>query len=248
MKYMGSKSRIADELVPTIQSYMALKNITAYIEPFCGGCNVIDKIGHKNRIASDVNEYLIGLLTYVRDGGILPETVTKEEYNYARHHRDEFEKWYIGAVGFLAGYNGRFYDGCYANPGVEVVNGVERYRDYYRESKDNILEQAPRLAGIEFRVCDYKAYEGTKGALIYCDPPYKGTQDYSAGKGFDHKEFWQTMRNWSADNIVLISEEWAPPDFSVVWQKEVSRSIDADNKSTVIEKLFIYGDNGDIDF
>lgn len=44
MVYMGSKAKIADYIVPVIQSYIAVSGSRTYIEPFCGGCNVIDKI------------------------------------------------------------------------------------------------------------------------------------------------------------------------------------------------------------
>lgn len=44
MKYMGSKSRIAKDIVPIIQSYINNNDIDMYIEPFVGGANVIDKI------------------------------------------------------------------------------------------------------------------------------------------------------------------------------------------------------------
>lgn len=43
MKYMGSKRRIANEILQII-----LKDRTPnqyYVEPLCGGCNVIDKVG-----------------------------------------------------------------------------------------------------------------------------------------------------------------------------------------------------------
>lgn len=41
MVYMGSKLRIAKEIVPIIQSYIDKNNIHNYLEPFCGGgqCN-----------------------------------------------------------------------------------------------------------------------------------------------------------------------------------------------------------------
>ena len=37
MKYMGSKSRIAKDIVPIIQSYIDDNNCRLYIEPFVGG-------------------------------------------------------------------------------------------------------------------------------------------------------------------------------------------------------------------
>ena len=56
---MGSKSRIAKYIVPIIQNYIDKNYITKYIEPFCGGCNIIDKIKCDNKIASDSHKYLI---------------------------------------------------------------------------------------------------------------------------------------------------------------------------------------------
>ena len=53
MKYMGSKSRIVDNILPIIQQRIDNYYIKTYIEPFCGGCNVIDKIICDRKIASD---------------------------------------------------------------------------------------------------------------------------------------------------------------------------------------------------
>lgn len=44
IKYMGSKSRIAKEIVSIIQSYIDNNTINNYYELFAGGANVIDKI------------------------------------------------------------------------------------------------------------------------------------------------------------------------------------------------------------
>ena len=66
MVYQGSKNKIAKYIVPIIQKYIDDNNITTYIEPFCGGLNIIDKIKCKNRIASDYNEDLIALLKYIQ--------------------------------------------------------------------------------------------------------------------------------------------------------------------------------------
>lgn len=46
------------------------------------------------------------------------------------------------------------------------------------------------------------------------------------------------MRKWSKTNIVYISEFRAPDDFECVWEKEVSRSIKATDKSRAVERLF----------
>ena len=240
MKYMGSKAKIADNILPFIHSYMVINNIDTYIEPFMGGCNMIDKVQATNRYAYDKNKYLVALFQHLQDGGELPEDVSREQYADCRaHYRANdgyYPDWYLAAVGFLAGFNGRFYDGCYANTGWEG----DHYRDYYQEAKRNILEQMRFLSDVHFESGNYKELNPS-GALIYCDPPYAGTKGYlTITKEFNHKEFWDIMREWSKSNIVLISEENAPDDFDILWEQEVSRTIRAQEKSKATEKLFIH--------
>jgi len=63
MRYMGSKNRLAKDLLPIITA--DLKPNQWYVEPFVGGCNMIDKVNHSLKIGSDINKYLIALLKYV---------------------------------------------------------------------------------------------------------------------------------------------------------------------------------------
>ena len=239
---MGSKSRIAKHIVPIIQRYIDENNIKKYYEPFVGGANIIDKIDCPKKIGSDLNKYLIALLKHVAEGGELYETVDKELYDKARTafnngDTSEFEDWQVGNIGFIASYNGRWFDGGYAKAGYEKTKNGERYRDYYREAKDNLLNQAKSLKGIIFQAQDYREANPC-GCVIYCDPPYANTKQYANARDFDYEEFWQTMRNWSKNNIVLISEQNAPDDFECIWEQEVSRSIKAADKSKSTEKLF----------
>ncbi len=102
---MGSKAKITKYIVPIIQRKIDESGARYYVEPFAGGCNVIDKIKAEYRIASDSNKYLIALFQHLQDGGELPEHITREEYNKAREaYRtgdNSMRAWYIGAVGFL---------------------------------------------------------------------------------------------------------------------------------------------------
>jgi Site-specific DNA methylase len=235
---MGSKAKIAKDIVPIIQGYIDRNNITTYFEAFVGGCNVIDKVRADIRIASDKNEYLIALFEYLQCGGELPESVTREEYNRVRSDKSEFPAWYVGAVGFLASYNGRFFDGGYAGIGHEKG----RIRDYYQESRNNLINQikAGGIHGIDFRTGDYEKYE-PKNCLVYCDPPYMGTKEYGNARQFDYLKFWKVMEKWSKDNIVIISELEAPEGFTCIWEKEVDRSMKAKEHFRATEKLFILG-------
>lgn len=106
MKYMGSKSRIVKDIIPIIQKYIDDNEITSYIEPFCGGANVIDKIKCKYRIGADINPYLIALLKRVQNKERLYDEVPKELYNKVRtsyNNKDgAFADWEYGNIGFLA--------------------------------------------------------------------------------------------------------------------------------------------------
>ena len=245
IKYMGSKSRIAKYIVPIIQKYIDENKPAFYLEPFVGGANVIDKIKCPNKFGSDKNKYLIALLKHVQSGGQLYDSVSKDLYDKARTafnngDTSEFEDWEVGNIGFIASFNGRWFDGGYAKSGYEKTKNGLRFRDYYREAKDNLMNQAPNLKGIEFRDCDYKRIIDPRGCVFYCDPPYANTKQYKNAANFDYDEFWQTMRDWSKNNIVIISEQNAPDDFEVIWEQPVSRSIKATDKSISVEKLFKY--------
>lgn len=243
MKYMGSKTKIAKEIVPIIQKYIDKNNIECYIEPFCGGANVIDKVVCRTKIASDINKYLIALLKEADRIDILPNSVTKEHYAEVRKEYRErsengkYEDWYIGAIGFLASYNGRFFDGGYA--GI-VKTKIGTVRNYYEEAKKNLLLQKDNLKGITFLNCDYRNWAEVKDTLIYCDPPYKNVKQYGENKEFKHEEFWEWCKKISEKNIVIVSEQEAPEGFEIIWEKEVKRTIDNKKAVKATEKLFVY--------
>ena len=237
---MGSKSKIAKFIVPILQDIIDKNNITTYIEPFCGGCNVIDKIKCKTRIASDKQHYLIELYKNLGKLDLLPEMVTKEHYSDVRTayntKNSKYEDWYIGAIGFLSSYNGRFFDGGYA--GI-VTTKEGNIRNYYDEAKRNLLEQ--NLSNIIFKENDFKDIT-VANTLIYCDPPYKDTKQYGVNKNFNHNEFWSWVREMSKHNIVVVSEEQSPDDFRIIWEQPIKRTIDNNSTINSIEKMFTIND------
>lgn len=81
---MGPKSRIAKHIVPIIQKYIDENDIQYYMEPFCGGLNVIDKIECKHKIASDNHKYLIAMFQNLDKIHTLPKFITKEHYSEVR--------------------------------------------------------------------------------------------------------------------------------------------------------------------
>jgi len=243
MVYKGSKNKLAKYIVPIIQNYICSFSIDTYVEPFVGGANIIDKVQCKNKIGADLNEYLIALFNNKENVRSLPY-ITRELYNKVRkayHNKDhsKYPEWFIGAAGFLASNNGRFFDGGYSGIRIEK-NG--KMRDYYLEHKDNFMKQLNNLNGIKFL---YGSYEETcshfENAVIYCDPPYKGVKKYTTGD-FDYDKFWNWCRKMAKKNIVIVSEMTGPDDIKIIWEKEITRNVKYDKSMLVTEKLFLVED------
>lgn len=230
MVYMGSKNRIAKDLLPIITA--DLKHNQWYIEPFVGGCNMIDKVNHPLRLGADNNKYLIALLQYVQAGNELPERISKEEYYQIKENPQNYPDWLVGFAGFICSHNGKLFCG-YSG----ITQTKQGQRDYLREKRNNLLKQ--NLSGIKLECCSYDQLEIPDNSVIYCDPPYSDTTSYKSS--FDTAKFWDWVRDKAkAGNKVYVSEYVAPDDFKCIWSKELSSSLSGKSKLSK-EKLFIYG-------
>jgi len=249
---MGSKNRLSKHIKPIIQNFVD-NSKGKYIEPFVGGANMIDKIECESKIGVDNNQYLISLLTYVQEYGIgdFPTIITREHYNEVRdsYNKEDgkFPLSYIGYIGFMASYNGRFFDGGYSGHEVKE-KGKDKPRDFIGQTITNFKNQINNLSDIEFIYSDYRELSNhvlLDGFVIYCDPPYKGTKKYNTSKDFDYEAFYDWCREMSKNNIVIVSEYNMPEDFECIWKKETKTNMmDTNNgkRKTNVEKLFILGE------
>jgi len=226
MKYMGSKNRIAKEILPIILKDRKLGQW--YVEPFVGGANAIDKVSG-NRIASDTNKYLIEMFKEVSFGWTPKDNYTEEQYRYIKNHKDE-NTMLTGYFAFALSYGGKFFGGW--------CRDKDNKRNYVVEAYKNSLKQFPKLLGVSFICCGYDKLLIPNNSIIYCDPPYQNTTGYR--NKFNHNEFWQWCREKSNEgHSVFISEYNAPDDFKCVWSKEISSSLTKQTGSKKgIEKLF----------
>lgn len=241
MKYMGSKSRIKKHIVPILQKLIDENNIKMYIETMVGGGNIIDSIKCATKIGNDISTPLIEFWKHMQEtkGKDLPLYVPKEHYTDVKNNQftDKYPKWYIGAIGYLASYNGRYFDGGYAKT---VISKTGAYRNYYDESRRNVMKQINNLQDVIFTNKDYKEMKNVKNTLIYCDIPYKDKTDYGTFGKFNHEDFWEWVRKFSENNIIVVSELQAPDDFICIWEQQVTRTQNNKTRSQSIEKLFIY--------
>ncbi len=234
---MGSKNRIAKQILPIILKDR--KEGQWYVEPFCGGCNTLDKV-KGNRIGGDASAELIGMWKALIYGRWTPEKIGKDFYESVRALKDKYPLHVRGWVGFNCSYAGKYFGGFAG----ETSTKIGTVRDYQAEAISNVLKQVEALVGVDFYNCQYSELCIPENSLIYCDPPYSGTTEY-AQAGFDHALFWDWCRIKTTEgHSVFISEYSAPADFKTVWSGELTSSLSANGKAggskTSIEKLFTY--------
>ena len=213
---MGSKARLVKYIAPIIQSYITPDTV-GYLEPFVGGANMIQHIKHDRRFGSDISDSLIALLIYAQDlNNKLPDYITEDEYNKVKKNKKDYPLWYVGFCGYIAAYGPSYFTG-YAK---DLPT-----RSYIKERIANLEYQRDYLTGISFRNVSYIAIRDIKNFVIYCDPPYSNTYKYSSDKDFCHNNFWNWVRNFSKNNVVLVSEYTAPDDFAILFEKDLVTSI-----------------------
>lgn len=231
MKYMGSKARIWKHIGPLI-----LKNHKGlYVEPFCGGCNSLDKVWGE-RLGADNNFYLIEMWQALQQGWEPPDLVTEDMYNLVRLSPDTFEPAFVAYVGFAMSFGGKWFGG-YRRDKKGQKGDLENMVVQSRRSKDSLLKQRELLKTVEFVFTDFLELYVTD-ATIYCDPPYKGTTKYK--DDFDHYKFWNWVRFMSLENKVFVSEYEAPEDFKCIWSGDLSSNLHTTGSKKGTEKLFTY--------
>lgn len=232
MKYMGSKRRIANKILPIILE--GRKDGQFYVEPFVGGGNMIEQVGG-NRIGADSNCDAIKALTFIRDSYKIPRDnteYTEKDYKSAASrsrigaHLEPVDSYAMFAFSF----------------GAKWCGGWSRSgnRDYVAESYRAAIKQKPLLQEVLLVCCRYDKLRVPERSIIYCDPPYLGATKYKGD--FDHNEFWQWCRDKSKEgHRVFISEYNAPDDFECVWCQDLNVSVAKNGPhKKAIERLFVH--------
>jgi len=235
MKYQGSKNRIAKDIIKVIEADQRTEKIITWVEPFVGGCNMIDKVKNFYRIGSDINPYLIEMFRALQKCWIPPENVDEAAYKLAKENSKLTFKTSvqtmmaeIGFIGVGCSFAGKWFGG-YARGGT---------RNYCRESRENLLKQREKIISVNFQCEPYDKLDIPPNSIIYCDPPYQGTTKYR--DSFNHKRFWEWCDSMvNEGHVVYVSEYQAPEGWFSVWQKEIVSGLDLNtgNKKAV-EKLF----------
>lgn len=240
MKYMGSKRKIVDDILPI----MLDNEHDTFVDMFCGGCHVIEKVpATYRRIANDKNRYLIAMWKSLTEGKRFCRRIPRELYNDVRDcyngKNDRYQDDMIGWVGFMGSFNGRFFDGGYSGHHV-VRKSNQDARDLIDENIRNTERQIEPLGGVEFHAGDYQDLPIPPNSIIYCDIPYKGVKQYGRGcRNFDYERFYiWCMEMKLRGHKVYVSEYDMPKEFTCLWSKQVTNSMNQTVTKRPIEKLF----------
>jgi DNA adenine methylase len=241
---MGSKAKIVDDILPIMLKERESEE-QFFVDAFCGGCSVIEKVTG-NRIANDANPYLIAMWIDLLRGRKFTHTIDKHLYSLVRTSTNKktmaFDDATKGWIGFMASFNGRFFDGGYSGHHHEAKNG--QIRDYIRENINNTMRQLPHLKNVLWQCCDYRDIVIPDNSIIYCDPPYKETKSYAISKKFNYDEFYDWCRMMSRmGHKVFISEYNMPNDFKSIWCKRVTNSLHPVLTKRPLERLYIYDES-----
>jgi DNA adenine methylase len=244
MRYMGSKRRIADEILPII-----LKGRKAnqwYVEPFVGGCNTMERVDGK-RIGGDIHPELIAMYKALQKGWVPPKMINEDEYKRIMKYGEPHLKGYAGFTHSFGGKYGSTYrrhndQRTGGDPGKPAIKGHYKNISYVGDlAKRMVLELIIKVKNVNFYNLPYYDLNIPSKSIVYCDPPYESTSGYEVQK-FYHDNFWEWCRGLKQEgHKVFISEYKAPSDFKCVWSKEINNLLNNPNRDKAIlatEKLF----------
>lgn len=246
MTYMGSKRLYAKYICPIINKYIEDNKVTKFYDVFCGGANIADKIICDEVIANDLSPTLIALHKQAQsDFSKIPisKSFNKEKWvsTYAEYKRLKNSNWTeepliplyeIGAVEWYGSYATGGFQKSYALPTKKRDFYDERYRNHKKQSSTDNYKK------IKFTCQDYRDLEITPNAVIYCDPPYKGTVSYQICPHFNSEEFFNWIREKSKTNPIFLSESTLIEDFNIIWKKETRRYTSIKNEYKTQEILY----------
>ena len=253
--YRGSKSRIAPWVVKLLPS------AETFVDLFAGGCAVT----HAALLAGRWERYIVNDLS---DAPRLFIDAAKGKYadDTRIPTRDEFfaqkdDDPYIRYL-FSFGNNGRDYLFSRDVEEVKVCASkmlvastlAERYRLYRRfikllghDYRDRVMHElescermltCERLQSLQSLQSDYRSVPIPDGAVVYCDPPYRGT-NCGCYEGFDFDAFDAWLA--SCGHVCVVSEYTAPAGCVEIAARQKQCSASANGKSQrVTERLFVH--------
>ena len=245
--YQGGKTRLGPSIYDAIteieeiitRDKFGTPEKLDYFEPFIGMAGVMRCFGadvnngNKRKLyANDKNPNIISMWKATQKGWLPSPNCSKEKYNSLKLQKEPSPEkgFYCSGCSF-----GGIFMGGYSEHNSKSIN-IKKFKQVVDDLKTVKF----------FSPSSYDEFSPTN-MLIYCDPPYINNKLQGNNKffEFDHNKFWNTMRKWSKNNIVVISEYEAPEDFIPIWKYKCSygyRKYDNCKQTNSTEILFIFDD------
>lgn len=231
MQYTGGKARIARDIAQATLKHTDRRG--EYHEPFLGGANAFEYIApHFSDLhVSDVVPDLALLYQAVAVGWEPPIAISKELWHDLRRSPPSPLR---AVAGFGHSFGGKWFS-SYA------ANNPDNGQDFAGAAGRSLNRIRPLLQRAHISCKSYTACSPSRNAVVYCDPPYRGT--FSYGAKFDHDHFWSIMQAWAIFGAhVFVSEYEAPEGWRAIWEKDHQCKMRADGKTLMRrEKLFVWG-------
>lgn len=250
LNYTGGKYKLLSQIIPLFPN-----KINTFVDLFGGGFNVGININANNIIYNEKDFHIVELLKYFKNNDIdslLEEAdniigkfkLSKENQDGYNNLRDYYNNQNSNPMVFYILL-------CYAFNNQIRFNQEGKYNMPFGKNRSSFnpmlrkrfilfVEALQRLecdfTNLDFRYFPFQIL--TDGDFVYCDPPYEGTTKYK--DDFDHKAYWNWVREMSKNNIVLCSEYNAPDDFECIWTKQLTTTLDNASRIKATEKLFKY--------
>jgi site-specific DNA-adenine methylase len=243
MSYQGGKQRLGKKIhdsIIDIENQLTDVKLP-YFEPFVGMGGVMRHFAQDNNrelYACDKNTDIILMWQAMQEGWKPPSACSKEQYNQLKQsNKPSAERGFVGSI---CSFGGNFF---------HAYRRSRIYSDYDDTNRGSLKVQqlAKEMKKVHFLSAQSYTEFDPQNMLIYCDPPYsKNKLSNKYFQNFDHQEFWTLMRNWSKNNIVIVSELSAPNDFIPIWKQpyeiyfNTSDHTDDSIKKKYVEQLFIF--------
>ncbi len=235
MRYLGGKSRIANQVAGYINSIR--RQGQSYWEPFVGSAWILSKIkGVGPNYASDANGHLIAMWQALQGGWDPPSVVSEELYKDIQDDQASYPPELVAFVGFGCSFGGKWFGGYARGEG----------RNWAAEAKDSLRKKIARCQPITFFHADFISCQPPqRDMVIYCDPPYQYTTGYRNVPAWNPSAFWERVQFLSREgHTIVISEYHAPSWLSLVLEMETKTNLRTkkEGRANRTERLFVAGD------
>ena len=152
------------------------------------------------------------------------------------------DKWRAGG-GYQENYIGVYKRAIKSLSGKRCIQELQQLEQLQRLQQLERLQQLQRLERLEFINGSYEDLQIPQDAIVYCDPPYRGTETYDKHKdkseqGFDYDAFYSWLIALP-NKYVFISEYEMPADFVSILKIEKKTTMVGGSRETKPERVFV---------